>query len=500
MCPNHPSMILDLFCIICQELLCSYCEKFSHGECQISCRNKFVEKRFSKGFLREYVEVDKSRKGYLKTNCLTRVVYITDFVQEAKHWLERVKSAVEGSLESYRNYQLKTAGIFNEKERFNNTHCNNEQTAGIYRDGKIIYAHILNVLEKATDFEVVKCILRTEHNVLQFLQLCRKHNIKIGPLKISFDNNMICKQVSTGLMREHDGNFAGIFCIANIDRFTNLYYEYLQYKNKQEFEAAASDSAVEETIDNKSLQILHNIICVYEKTGTKIKPYLVGITLGDALDPYTMNSNCFNSKYSIVYDNNNIYTDTFIEIPTDTLNLQIYNIRTSDIGFAQLFTERYYFERMGLDFLIGWNGTETPYIIVDVEVKLSHVAIATSFTNILVAPSLFDINGGYVQNTDMFRRDEPCLMCFIGNNNTNSGLVTAFIYTHFDSSLSTPCKYGTCFINKIVKFDNWSPDELEDRCIFKSVTNKSRSFSFSSIHIKNSNLFKASCRSITTET
>lgn len=104
---------------------------------------------------------------------------------------------------------------------------------------------------------------------------------------------MICKQVSTGLMREHDGNFAGIFCIANIDRFTKLYYEYLQYKNKQEFEAAASDSAVEETIDNKSLQIPHNIICVYEKTGTKIKPYLVGITLGDAFDPCTMNLNCF---------------------------------------------------------------------------------------------------------------------------------------------------------------------------------------------------------------
>lgn len=95
---------------------------------------------------------------------MSRVVYITDFVQEAKHWLERVKPAVEDSLEFYRNYQLETAGIFIEKEQFNNTHCNNEQIAGIYRDGKTIYAHILNVLEKATDFEVVKCILLTEHN------------------------------------------------------------------------------------------------------------------------------------------------------------------------------------------------------------------------------------------------------------------------------------------------------------------------------------------------
>lgn len=168
-----------------------------------------------------------------------------------------------------------------------------------YRDGETILAHIQKLLEKATDFEVAKCILLTEHNVLQFSQLHRKHNIKIRPLKITFDSEVICKQVSTGLLREHDGNFAGIFCIAYIDAFTKLYYEHLRLKNKQEYRS----SAVEEIIGNKFLPILHDITCIYEKTDTATTPHLRSVVLQDILDPNNRNSKEFISDYSIVYEN-----------------------------------------------------------------------------------------------------------------------------------------------------------------------------------------------------
>ena len=179
-CDQHKEQPLDLFCIMCQNVLCSYCTtiiNYNHAKCVDKYSDNQVLDRFSHGFLQDFVKSAEARKYSFKTRTLSRFVHIKDFSEGSREWISAVKIKLQDSLSHLREYQQK---IRRTKEELNDSEILviRRQTIiqgveSIQQAGEYLHFKCVNLLsEKTTDFEVATAILELE-------QLCSWYFISV---------------------------------------------------------------------------------------------------------------------------------------------------------------------------------------------------------------------------------------------------------------------------------------------------------------------------------
>ena len=95
-CDKHPDQYLTLYCIMCNNLLCSYCEKHLHKACANKYQNSpLVCKRFDRGLLREYASSSNAVKPLGGSDEMPSSLYIQDFSVWSLDWLAKAKTHIE---------------------------------------------------------------------------------------------------------------------------------------------------------------------------------------------------------------------------------------------------------------------------------------------------------------------------------------------------------------------------------------------------------------------
>lgn len=170
MCDQHKEQPLDLFCIMCQNVLCSYCTtiiKYSHAKCTDKYSDDQVLERFSHGFLQDFVKSAWALQYSFKTKTLLRFVPIKDFSVSSRQWISAAQIKLQDSVSNLRNYQQK---IRRTEEELNDSNILGirrqtiiQGVESIRQAGECLYFKCVNLLsKKTTDFEVATAILELE--------------------------------------------------------------------------------------------------------------------------------------------------------------------------------------------------------------------------------------------------------------------------------------------------------------------------------------------------
>ena len=486
MCQQHANMSLDLFCFICQTFLCSYCEKFSHEECQVRCDDMEVIARYHFGFLQMYVKASELRTLHYSNGRLSRVVYLIDYVKEANLWLNNIKASLDECIYFFKEYQSNIADII--KDQFKAVPSRIQaiinDSSDSLKESETVYCDIVKLLEEATESEIAISVLNIEQEAVQIFMRRRKQRMEIRPLKFAFDKGVTFTQISTGYLHIPDGVFAGMLCIAYSKPHDKVYWEHLPLKRNNNYTEAESKMAEHMVEMNKSVPIYHDIISAYGATEKTVEPnvYEIFVTHYLTNESYLCKYTTSNSMF---LSSNNMYTNECLDKTKSLMSLPEY--RTIDIGFSDSIDARDPFFYMPPPYDVHFDDKENICIVMDLPSFSSNFKMVTSFANVFEVPLLFNVTGGYKQ-TYSDADKTPSLLCFIGNRNSVSGLETILLY--FDKT--TLHLYGVCINTSTAKFKNLSSIDLQKNQDFKYVKNKGNTFSFFSVKTENS--FMASYR------
>ena len=95
-CGKHPDQYLTLYCVMCEHVLCSYCDKHLHEDCRNRFKNnELVRERFEKGLLREYASSSSAVTPLGGSSDIPACLYVQDFSLWCLNWLVNVKKGVE---------------------------------------------------------------------------------------------------------------------------------------------------------------------------------------------------------------------------------------------------------------------------------------------------------------------------------------------------------------------------------------------------------------------
>ena len=214
-CIEHPNQVVDLFCIICQKVLCLHCESNTHAPCKSSFTREMMEKRYSYGFLSEFLE-----QRIKSTKHLPRLVNFVDVLLEARQWLLNVKDELQQCIDFLQEYEMQLCGIVNDTKRSeplnNRCHYIQDEIDFILKLGKDIHTSILTLMETTTGIEIAESVLKIEEKCLHFFRLRRKYSPDTRPLELAMNNGF--RQLSNCSLRsleEEISRFVCIFCMVN---------------------------------------------------------------------------------------------------------------------------------------------------------------------------------------------------------------------------------------------------------------------------------------------
>ena len=213
-CEKHGGQTKDLLCIMCQNVMCSHCERFFHAECEKKWFHYQVSERYRTPFLQLYTESNENRKAFKKYN--KTIVPLDDFLSEARKWFKHVYGEVKSSLDFFTKYRqvLQSIVITPQSDSLASKRAEHiqEEMDNILQYGKDICSDIDQIMSSsASDVESAKHVLNIDMKTSsgRFGRCKEKFAIEIRPIALRMENQGILKQVSTCLLQENNCCFAG---------------------------------------------------------------------------------------------------------------------------------------------------------------------------------------------------------------------------------------------------------------------------------------------------
>lgn len=258
-CKTHPGQVLDLYCLMCHNLLCIYCDKYSHA----SCTNKYEKLadfrqklRNSSELLRQFVFSNDERKSLIRdlerkeimmrnkqitrfetgasmfrhnvmpmqpaamislnslprtsdqnyealtTPVSLRVVLLKEFSTFARSYLRSLTLVVGNDIEFYNEYNKKSDKMAEGQHKSAELVKRRQkliqiETGAMILKGQQIVSANDEIIEKSSDIEVAESTLKCEKSSLHFLKLRRPYSLDARCFRLTLDkiNNTSDKAV-----------------------------------------------------------------------------------------------------------------------------------------------------------------------------------------------------------------------------------------------------------------------------------------------------------------
>ena len=412
MCDRHDTQVLDLFCVMCYEVLCSYCRDQSHGICTGKYSDSVVLDRYNRGFLRAFLEDSKERIALFKRKTLPRFVYIKEVELVFKKWWDNINKELQQSIEFLNKYQSQIDSIVDGNPEDSEIPARIRQkirndVSSVLKCCKDTQTRILERLETATGFETAKFVLRERlDQTCRDCLFCRSlYLIETRPLKL------IMEASESGRT-----NLKQMLCCPLL-MFKNTFFGMIGLGYREE----------EMEIHEK------RIIDFSEQTKTSMPACSVLVFIQEASGPVDLcqtYSELLNYKEFEFRQSHELYKGIMkpvrrhIDILSEErllLHLNIIEITTGYISDLNC---------TGMCILLGVRKYESP--IPSIYLELFHGSgypstYITDFVNAIILPVKYNIDGVCKSSNDD-------LACMIGNRNLGSGLETLFIYSNYNEN------------------------------------------------------------------
>ena len=428
LCKRHKDQTLDLFCVMCQTLMCLYCEKYEHAKCKAKYKNGHVLEKFRTGLLKSFVQESGERRYLHKSGRLERLVYVKEFATESRKWLGTRKTDLDDEVEKIESYKLYLDDIIDEqvlpvpelKFRSERIRTGHDETLDC---AKLLQKKATDVLESLNDSEVVKVILDMEQLISCFLEMQNEYSMYVRPLKLTFEQfdyfNLVFKAISSCKLINSVYSFACILRIKTEDIDTPNIRSAITFDSKAVVELHSVKSALTKRINDKNDSVYNR--AVFVERG------------------HLENYHCFFHKYGRFSDLqmalNFSNSCTYIESPVNqqTAN-QLMEQSKHDVQKASW----QYFGRRApschpCSFYVETSNDDNPRICLRVGSEMDErygnldnsLFYITHFTN--VYGDIFNFPIGTLQYT-CNEMPTVCLTAITGKATPFSGLETLFIY------------------------------------------------------------------------
>ena len=271
LCKRHKDQTLDFFCIMCQTLMCQYCEKYSHAKCKDKYHNEHVLQQYNTGLLQAFVQGSGERRYLHKSGSLERIVYIKEFAAESRKWLNIIKADLEDAVDFYDGYKRHLNGIVDEQ-------LSTELEMDIRRQkiwdevdimldcAKNLQSKCTDLLEASSDTEVARVILDMEQLCSCFFMIRTDYYLFVRPLKLTLEHfghfRMILKTVSSCKLLESTNSFACMLRMKPTEIETPNSRSTITFEDKAAVKVHSIRSALPKRIQNKNDAVYNRAVFV----------------------------------------------------------------------------------------------------------------------------------------------------------------------------------------------------------------------------------------------
>ena len=236
-CDKHPDQYLTLYCIMCNNVLCLYCEKHLHKACANKYRNSsLVCERFDRGLLREYASSSNAVKPLGGSDEMPSCLYIQDFSVWSLKSLEKLKKEMEQCTNFFHKCSIQCKGILTNRHEDNNALF--QRRDSIFNEfgrfeqiGNELLLKIKQQLDAAVAVDIAKSVLEIERQCINFFRIRSKYFHELIPTEICMQNNTgginVLTSVGNATMITISGihKLSGIFKVSTVTREDKIFMD-----------------------------------------------------------------------------------------------------------------------------------------------------------------------------------------------------------------------------------------------------------------------------------
>lgn len=519
MCQKHTGQMKDLFCIICCTFLCSHCRDYSHEICTDKNNDNIVHKRFSHGFLQDFVQANADRKLLYGKSKLPRIVYIADFVKEAKKWLHRIEPKVKQIIDYLSEYKRLLSEAMFECDKHETLETRSQFIKKNFDEClklcKAIHTRIINLLFTDSRFEVATYICIVEAECLYLFKIRRTLSLDTRLLKLEArsvaPSKTIIKQSLKCIQKEHDDVFPGLSIMFIPDCFTEAGPKSIQTGSPSDsirsphddpadsastsYSNAAADgistsvrsvkdddtpSASIRSVYIENIVIFTPIKCTMREIGrpSADKNKYIKIKIGLNIKKKEIctygSEECRRFFLTSAIDDSMYRNEILTQ--TDFRAISTYKIHKIDVGYTGVFLSggKKCFQ---CSFYACEQKDRNLYISVSLirkqtghETLKPELILQTRFINVFMIPCLY----GASEAKPSFSL--PTIVGCIGNRHVDSGLETLLLLSEETNTM--PLKHAVSFLTKSAKFKSTKIIDTYDDDDYHLVEDKIGNYSF----------------------
>lgn len=393
-CRDHPNQTLDLFCLMCNKILCTHCEKYSHYSCikNYERKNAYELKlENSPNLLRAFVFSKEEQSGF---SVETRVALLKDFASFTRQRLQDLTKEVEKDVTFYSEY-IKNLDYIAEEHpdesemiTQRHQHLKDEFSSTIEKGNKLILNTSL-LIDRSTDAEIAESALTSEKSCLEFLRYRQLHSFEACCIGFATEKTVkgeaVLKQISNSVLKELKYGFVVLFVAPIIIRENTV-------------------------IDGLSAGVVHN------ETSTE-----------KVVDSNRIK--CFTEveEYGLLHDymsDNTLHTNEFLDKAKPSMS-HVVELRILTSGFTGN-DIRYTVEGGCLKKIQPYD-KKYPYIVVTKASGSETIMYKSYFLNFLSAAPLVYQNDNICRQVEAADLPDSEIICLIGSRSSSSGLEALFL-------------------------------------------------------------------------
>ena len=245
-CSYHTHKLLDLYCIICRQVLCDVCKIYNHNKCKKMCKDWKMQyqlrEMFSRGLLKDYRHADEERELLYLQSYIPSLVQLNEFSSHCRRFLKsNIQPELEDTVIFFKEFLDHIRSLIGKEQTghskaFNRVNDLLKNLSKLKEAGEAIKEEVLLRIERSSDTEIAQSILDIEVDSVLLFKIRKTFALQMKPLAFARDNissrSSIYTQVSECALQTMNGMFGGLILIGDGTDCLDAFYAKSEIKTR----------------------------------------------------------------------------------------------------------------------------------------------------------------------------------------------------------------------------------------------------------------------------